>query len=136
MSSPVAAALQNSNGISGSPRICGTLTLATAISLELSCLLSADPIIIICILLTHLVTCSPVVCVLQVEKKTFAEEVNNAFKEAANGALNGVLAVSDEPLVSVDFRWECTALEVVNYVPASGFVTGRHIWEFYSTITT
>jgi glyceraldehyde-3-phosphate dehydrogenase (NADP+) (phosphorylating) len=42
--------------------------------------------------------------VVQVEKKTFAEEVNNAFKEAAAGSLNGVLAVSEEPLVSVDFR--------------------------------
>ncbi|KAF6266265.1 chloroplast glyceraldehyde-3-phosphate dehydrogenase [Scenedesmus sp. NREL 46B-D3] len=44
--------------------------------------------------------------VIQVEKKTFAEEVNNAFKEAANGPMKGVLVVSDEPLVSVDFR--CT----------------------------
>lgn len=42
--------------------------------------------------------------VVQTEKKTFAEEVNNAFREAANGPLNGVLAVCDEPLVSVDFR--------------------------------
>lgn len=42
----------------------------------------------------------------QVEKKTFAEEVNNAFKEAANGPMKGVLAVSEEPLVSVDFRYE------------------------------
>jgi len=44
--------------------------------------------------------------VIQVQKKTFAEEVNNAFREAAKGAQKGVLAVSDEPLVSVDFR--CT----------------------------
>jgi glyceraldehyde-3-phosphate dehydrogenase (NADP+) (phosphorylating) len=44
--------------------------------------------------------------VIQVEKKTFAEEVNNAFKEAANGPMKGVLAVCEEPLVSVDFR--CT----------------------------
>lgn len=50
--------------------------------------------------------CIAFFCVLQVEKKTFAEEVNNAFKEAANGPMKGVLAVSDEPLVSVDFR--CT----------------------------
>lgn len=42
----------------------------------------------------------------QVQKKTFAEEVNNAFREAANGPMKGVLAVTDEPLVSVDFR--CT----------------------------
>jgi glyceraldehyde-3-phosphate dehydrogenase (NADP+) (phosphorylating) len=44
--------------------------------------------------------------VIQVEKKTFAEEVNNAFKEYANGPMKGVLAVCEEPLVSVDFR--CT----------------------------
>jgi len=42
--------------------------------------------------------------VVQVEKKTFAEEVNAAFREAADGEMKGVLAVSDEPLVSVDFR--------------------------------
>eukprot|EP00475_Leptophrys_vorax_P028778 TRINITY_DN4186_c0_g2_i2.p1 TRINITY_DN4186_c0_g2~~TRINITY_DN4186_c0_g2_i2.p1 ORF type:complete len:410 (+),score=86.80 TRINITY_DN4186_c0_g2_i2:31-1230(+) len=42
--------------------------------------------------------------VIQTEKKTFAEEVNAAFREAANGELKGVLAVCDEPLVSVDFR--------------------------------
>ncbi|KIY93372.1 NADP-dependent glyceraldehydephosphatedehydrogenase subunit A [Monoraphidium neglectum] len=44
--------------------------------------------------------------VIQVEKKTFAEEVNAAFREAAAGPMAGVLAVADEPLVSVDFR--CT----------------------------
>jgi glyceraldehyde-3-phosphate dehydrogenase (NADP+) (phosphorylating) len=44
--------------------------------------------------------------VVQVEKKTFAEEVNAAFRDAANGSMNGILAVCDEPLVSVDFR--CT----------------------------
>jgi len=44
--------------------------------------------------------------VVQVEKKTFAEEVNAAFREAAEGEMKGVLAVCDEPLVSVDFR--CT----------------------------
>ncbi|KAK9826910.1 hypothetical protein WJX81_008567 [Elliptochloris bilobata] len=41
--------------------------------------------------------------VIQVEKKTFAEEVNSAFREAAAGAQKGVLAVSDLPLVSRDF---------------------------------
>ena len=38
-----------------------------------------------------------------VERKTTAEEVNAAFTRAANGALAGVLAVSSEPLVSVDY---------------------------------
>ena len=41
-------------------------------------------------------------CVVQ--KATSADEVNNAFREAAKaGPLKGLLAVSDEPLVSVDY---------------------------------
>ncbi|KAH7315393.1 hypothetical protein KP509_21G047500 [Ceratopteris richardii] len=42
--------------------------------------------------------------VVQVEKKTFAEEVNAAFREAASKELKGILDVCDVPLVSVDFR--------------------------------
>jgi glyceraldehyde 3-phosphate dehydrogenase len=38
-----------------------------------------------------------------VERKTTIDEVNAAFREAAQGALKGVLDVSDEPLVSVDY---------------------------------
>jgi glyceraldehyde 3-phosphate dehydrogenase len=37
-------------------------------------------------------------------KKTSKDEVNAAFKAAAAGPLKGILAVSDEPLVSIDFR--------------------------------
>jgi len=39
-----------------------------------------------------------------VEKKTSRDEVNAALKEEASGRLKGILAVSDEPLVSIDFR--------------------------------
>ena len=38
------------------------------------------------------------------ERPATAEDVNAAFSEAAAGPLKGVLAVSDEPLVSVDFQ--------------------------------
>jgi glyceraldehyde 3-phosphate dehydrogenase len=38
------------------------------------------------------------------DKKTWKEEVNNAFLEAANGALKGIMQYVDEPLVSIDFR--------------------------------
>jgi len=38
-----------------------------------------------------------------VKKSTSIEEVNAAFKEAAKGSLKGILTVSDEPLVSVDY---------------------------------
>jgi len=41
--------------------------------------------------------------VVQVKKEVTAEEVNEAFKKAANGELKGILAVSEEPLVSVDY---------------------------------
>jgi glyceraldehyde 3-phosphate dehydrogenase len=39
-----------------------------------------------------------------VSKKTTKEEINAAFTAAANGPLKGILAVSNEPLVSIDFR--------------------------------
>jgi glyceraldehyde 3-phosphate dehydrogenase len=38
-----------------------------------------------------------------VSKNTTAEEVNDAFRSAAEGSLNGILEVSDEPLVSCDY---------------------------------
>ena len=41
--------------------------------------------------------------VAEVEQDVTADAVNAAFREAASGALSGVLAVSDEPLVSVDY---------------------------------
>jgi glyceraldehyde 3-phosphate dehydrogenase (phosphorylating) len=37
-------------------------------------------------------------------RPTTAEELNAAFREAAAGPLKGILGVSDEPLVSTDFR--------------------------------
>jgi len=42
--------------------------------------------------------------VFQTEKKTFAEEVNAALKEASNTHLKGVLGFSEEPLVSMDYK--------------------------------
>ncbi len=38
-----------------------------------------------------------------VERNTSTEEVNDAFRQAAAGPLEGILAVSDEPLVSSDY---------------------------------
>jgi len=39
----------------------------------------------------------------QVTKATDTDAVNDAFRAAASGSLEGILAVSDEPLVSVDY---------------------------------
>ncbi len=42
--------------------------------------------------------------VVEVEKDTTAEEVNQLFKGESGGRLNGILRVEDNPLVSVDFN--------------------------------
>ena len=39
-----------------------------------------------------------------VEKKTSSDEVNAALEAAAEGPLKGILAVSTEELVSIDFK--------------------------------
>jgi glyceraldehyde 3-phosphate dehydrogenase len=38
------------------------------------------------------------------DTKATADEVNAALREAAAGPLKGILACSDDPLVSIDFR--------------------------------
>ena len=42
--------------------------------------------------------------VVELEKETSAEAVNDAFRQAAQGSLKGILMVSDEPLVSIDYN--------------------------------
>lgn len=39
-----------------------------------------------------------------VKKNVTEEEINNAFKQAAEGELKGILGYSDEPLVSMDYK--------------------------------
>ena len=49
-------------------------------------------------------TVSVVDLVCEVEKPAAAEDVNAVFRHKAQESLKGVLAVSDEPLVSIDFK--------------------------------
>lgn len=42
-------------------------------------------------------------CVFEVERPTTAEEVNALFKQASEGALNGILGYEERPLVSTDY---------------------------------
>jgi glyceraldehyde 3-phosphate dehydrogenase len=42
--------------------------------------------------------------VMNVERSTSTAEVNQTLKDAANGPLKGILAFSEEPLVSIDFK--------------------------------
>ena len=43
-------------------------------------------------------------CVFEVERATTAEEVNSLFREAAAGALAGILGFEERPLVSADYE--------------------------------
>jgi glyceraldehyde 3-phosphate dehydrogenase len=43
-------------------------------------------------------------CVFEVKRPTSVEEVNTAFKHAAEGGLEGILGYEERPLVSVDFK--------------------------------
>ena len=49
-------------------------------------------------------TVSVVDLVVDLKKSVSVEDLNNALREAAEGKMNGILAYSDEPLVSSDFR--------------------------------
>jgi glyceraldehyde-3-phosphate dehydrogenase (NAD(P)) len=51
--------------------------------------------------------------VVQVEKRTITEEVNQALKEASEGSLKGILDYSELPLVSSDYQG-CDASAIVD----------------------
>ena len=61
----------------------------------------------------------------KLEKNATAEEINEAFKAAAAGGLKGILGVSDEPLVSVDYIGNpnsCTIDALSTAAVGDGFV--------------
>ena len=49
-------------------------------------------------------TVSVVDLVAEIEKDATAEEINAAFKAAAEGPMKGILGYEEEPLVSIDYR--------------------------------
>ncbi len=49
-------------------------------------------------------TVSIVDLVCEIGKEATAEDINNAFKEASEGKLKGILGYSEDPLVSSDFK--------------------------------
>jgi glyceraldehyde 3-phosphate dehydrogenase len=51
---------------------------------------------------TPTVSLTDLVC--ELSKPVTVEEVNNAFKEAAAGSMEGILGYSEEPLVSIDYK--------------------------------
>ena len=66
----------------------------------------------------------------EVEKGTTVDEVNAAFREAAAGELKGVVAVSDEPLVSVDYigNTMSSTLDSLSTVVVDGTMVNISSW--------
>ncbi len=58
------------------------------------------------------ITVSVVDLVCEIEKDADIESLNKTFREAARGEMKGVLAVSDLPLVSIDYRGNAMASTV------------------------
>ena len=52
------------------------------------------------------------------KRDTSVEEVNKILKDASEGALKGVLAYSDEPLVSIDYN-HCPASSTIDSLETS-----------------
>ncbi len=74
---------------------------------------------------------------VEMEKAATAEEINAAFKRAADGALKGVLVYSDEPTVSVDYNghpassiFDATSTFVIDGTFAKVFAWYDNEWGF------
>lgn len=64
-------------------------------------------------------------CVFEMERETAVEEVNDLFRTAAQGPLEGILGYEDRPLVSTDFRSD-TRSSIVDG-PATMVVNGTQV---------
>jgi glyceraldehyde 3-phosphate dehydrogenase len=49
-------------------------------------------------------TVSVIDLTVELEKPTTTDELRQAFRDAANGRMKGILAAIEEPLVSIDFK--------------------------------
>ena len=74
---------------------------------------------------------------VELEKPATAEQINAAFKKAAEGALKGVLVYSEEPTVSVDYNhhpassiFDATSTFVIEGTLAKVFAWYDNEWGF------
>lgn len=76
---------------------------------------------------TPTVSVTDLVCVLQ--KEVTVEEVNEAFRKAAEGRMKGILGVTDEELVSMDFKG--TTYSTVVDLPST-IVIGKNLVKVFA----
>ena len=67
---------------------------------------------------------------VEVERETSAEAVNDAFRQAAAGPMKGILHVSDEPLVSVDYtgHWASSIVDALSTAVMGGNMVKVLAW--------
>ena len=70
-------------------------------------------------------TVSIVDLTVTLSREATAEAINEAFRQAAMGALQGILGVTDEPLVSMDFRGD--ERSAIVDLPSTLVMGGRQI---------
>ncbi len=64
-------------------------------------------------------------CVFDLRRETTVEAVNDAFRAAAGGPLNGILGIEERPLVSTDFLNDPRS-SIID-APSTMVVDGRHL---------
>ncbi|OYD26202.1 ArsJ-associated glyceraldehyde-3-phosphate dehydrogenase [Oceanimonas baumannii] len=69
-------------------------------------------------------------CVFEVEQATTAEEVNALLKQAAEGALNGILGYEERPLVSVDYKTDPRSgiIDALSTMVVNGTQVKLYVW--------
>jgi len=67
---------------------------------------------------------------VEVERETSAEAVNDAFRQAEAGPMKGILHVSDEPLVSVDYtgHWASSIVDALSTAVMGGNMVKVLAW--------
>jgi glyceraldehyde 3-phosphate dehydrogenase len=67
---------------------------------------------------------------VETEEETSAEGVNDAFRQAAAGPMKGILHVSDEPLVSVDYtgHWASSIVDALSTAVMGGNMVKVLAW--------
>ncbi|BBB30573.1 ArsJ-associated glyceraldehyde-3-phosphate dehydrogenase [Neptunomonas japonica] len=69
-------------------------------------------------------------CVFEVEKTTTEAEVNQLFKDAAEGELQGILGYEERPLVSIDYKTDPRSgiIDALSTMVVNGTQVKVYIW--------
>ncbi|MBA4502356.1 ArsJ-associated glyceraldehyde-3-phosphate dehydrogenase [Marinobacterium marinum] len=69
-------------------------------------------------------------CVFEVERATSVDEVNTLLRQAAEGALEGILGYEERPLVSIDYRTDprSSVVDALSTMVVNGTQVKLYLW--------